>query len=190
MASNINPAQIDGNFPIAGQDNDTQGFRDNFTNIKTNLTFAKMEIDDLQSKVLLKQPLQGQTLTNDMQNTVLARPQLRSYTKTFRDLSSQFGVLEVNWLDGNVQKITLEGNLTIGFTNLPPSGVYASMRLWIRVDDTDYTLTLPNSVVLGTASVPSFNTTTKKLSFAAEGDYLFDFITVDGGAEFWIIKVA
>ena len=34
MASLINPTNIDVTYPIAGQDNDTQGFRDNFNNIK------------------------------------------------------------------------------------------------------------------------------------------------------------
>jgi hypothetical protein len=31
MASNINPYNIDGTYPVAGQDNSSQGFRDNFT---------------------------------------------------------------------------------------------------------------------------------------------------------------
>ena len=47
MASNINSNNIDGTYPIAGQDNDSQGFRTNFTNIKNNLAYAKSEIDDL-----------------------------------------------------------------------------------------------------------------------------------------------
>ena len=54
MASSINPNNISVTFPIAGQDNDSQGFRDNFNNIKTNITHAKTEIEDLQSKVVLK----------------------------------------------------------------------------------------------------------------------------------------
>ena len=66
MASNINPTNIDGNYPVAGQDNDSQGFRDNFTNIKNNLQFAKNELDDLQNKVVLKSALTGSTLANDM----------------------------------------------------------------------------------------------------------------------------
>jgi len=51
MASNINPDNIDGSYPVAGQDNDSQGFRDNFTNIKTNLEYAETEITDLQADV-------------------------------------------------------------------------------------------------------------------------------------------
>ena len=30
MASNINDTGVNSNYPVAGQDNDSQGFRDNF----------------------------------------------------------------------------------------------------------------------------------------------------------------
>ena len=49
MASNIVPGNIDGDYPIAGQDNNSQGMRDNFTATKNNFTQAKTEIENLQS---------------------------------------------------------------------------------------------------------------------------------------------
>ena len=49
MTSLINFAAINENFPVAGQDNDTQVFRDNFDTIKTNFSAAKTEIEDLQN---------------------------------------------------------------------------------------------------------------------------------------------
>jgi hypothetical protein len=51
MASNINPTNIDITYPIAGQDNDTQGFRDNFRNIKNNFLTAGSEMTAVQSKL-------------------------------------------------------------------------------------------------------------------------------------------
>lgn len=51
MASRINITNIDTTYPIAGQDNDTQGFRTNFTNIKNNFVTAASEITQLQSNV-------------------------------------------------------------------------------------------------------------------------------------------
>lgn len=48
MASNIDYISIDATYPVAGKDNDSQGFRDNFTIIKNNFASAKGEIDDLQ----------------------------------------------------------------------------------------------------------------------------------------------
>jgi len=49
MASNINPVNIDITYPIAGQDNDTKGFRDNFTSIKNNFSTAAKEITAIQT---------------------------------------------------------------------------------------------------------------------------------------------
>jgi hypothetical protein len=39
---------IDTTFPVPGQDNDTQGFRDNFIAIKNSLDTAAAEISDVQ----------------------------------------------------------------------------------------------------------------------------------------------
>ena len=46
MASSISVTQIDATYPVAGQDNDSQGFRDNFNQIKTQLTTASTEITE------------------------------------------------------------------------------------------------------------------------------------------------
>ena len=61
MTSLININNIDITYPIAGQDNDTQGFRDNFRNIRNNLNTAAGEITALQSTSVT---LQSQVYTN------------------------------------------------------------------------------------------------------------------------------
>lgn len=48
ISSNIDYNSINPNFPVAGQNNDSQGFRDNFANIKLGLATASAEITDLQ----------------------------------------------------------------------------------------------------------------------------------------------
>jgi len=53
MTSAINPNNINGAYPVAGQDNNSQGFRDNFTNTGTNFQYAANEITDLQTKLSL-----------------------------------------------------------------------------------------------------------------------------------------
>jgi len=75
MTSAINP-NINENFPIAGVDNNTQGFRDNFSIIKNSLSAAYNEITDLQNKAVLKSNLSGSTLNNDMQGNSLINPNL------------------------------------------------------------------------------------------------------------------
>ena len=54
MASNISDTGINSDFPIAGQDNDSQGFRDNFTTIKANFVAAKTEIESIQTNGAVK----------------------------------------------------------------------------------------------------------------------------------------
>ena len=48
MTSAINFSNIDATYPIPGQDNDSQGFRNNFNAIKSGLQIASEEITDLQ----------------------------------------------------------------------------------------------------------------------------------------------
>ena len=72
MTSQINPTTIDGNYPIAGVPNNTQGMRDNFTAIKTNFQYAETEIDDLQLKGVFKA-----ALTVNVVGTIVAIPRGR-----------------------------------------------------------------------------------------------------------------
>lgn len=48
MTSNVTYAGINSNFPVAGQDNDTKVFRDNFATIKSGLENAYLELSALQ----------------------------------------------------------------------------------------------------------------------------------------------
>jgi hypothetical protein len=48
VTSNVTYAGINTNFPVAGQDNDTKVFRDNFATIKTGLENANIELSALQ----------------------------------------------------------------------------------------------------------------------------------------------
>lgn len=48
--SNIITNNIDQGYPVAGQDNSSQGFRNNFSNIVTGLATARAEITDLETK--------------------------------------------------------------------------------------------------------------------------------------------
>ena len=40
MASNINDTGVNANYPVAGQENDSQGFRDNVSVISSNFVAA------------------------------------------------------------------------------------------------------------------------------------------------------
>ena len=198
MSSNINPFSVDGTFPIAGQDNSSQGFRDNFTNIKNNFVFAEAEITDLQNKALVTGALTGQTVNNDMAGTVIRRPQLASWTQTLLDQGAVSGTAVLDFDSANFQKITTATPVALSFINWPSStgqGAlgYGVMRVWIVVTDTAHTVTLPASVSIGimdTAWSSANNDGTNTITFDAIGNYIFDFSSVDGGTNYQIFDLS
>jgi hypothetical protein len=194
MASNINPYNIDGTFPIANQDNSSQGFRDNFTNIRNNLIFAETEITDLQSKVLVTSALTGQSLTNDMAGTQIRRPQLTAWTQSLLDLGAISGTASLDFNQANFQKITSAAPITLAFTNWPASSGagalgYGLMRVWFVITDVSHTITLPSSVSISDEDIAGFDTTTRAITFDATGNYVFDFSSIDGGATYLITDI-
>jgi hypothetical protein len=187
MTSRIVPTNIDGTFPVAGQDNSSQGFRDNFTNIKNNFTFARNEITDLQDNVLLKSALSGSTLDNDMAGAQLTRPQLKAWTEGLNNIGSTQGTVTISYLLGNAYKISTSDSITLSLVDWPTStGSYGSVVVWINVTNTSHTLTLPSSIdavslndIIGWDGV---NT----ISFTQTGYYGFEFGSVDAGTSFFI----
>ena len=70
MASNITLTGYNEAYPVAGQDNDSQGFRDNFAIIQSSLSSTKTALQDLESKVLLKDALTNTILDKEKVNPV------------------------------------------------------------------------------------------------------------------------
>jgi hypothetical protein len=168
--SSINPNNIDGTYPIAGQDNDSQGFRDNFTNIKNNLTFAQAELADLQLNAILKAPLgsAGQTSTNNSLNyELLAEAQLtRTVEKTANTVPST-ATPTISWEDGNHQRLFLsDTNLTVSLTGWPDANLFTKLRLEVLIANVSSTITIP-AITTGINKLANANVTTKTLSFTS-----------------------
>jgi hypothetical protein len=191
MASQINPQNIDGAYPVAGQDNNSQGFRDNFTNTRTNFEYASQEISDLQSKVVLKAPLTGTTLNNNMGGSILSNAQLQNITQSVVSLGSVSGAAAINYAAGSYYTLSTSGNLSLSFTSLPAAGVLATWFLQITVSAPSlaFTVTLPASVGAGTSATAAANCPGLSggvLSFVSAGTYVYKFTTSDGGASVYI----
>lgn len=193
MASNINPFNIDGAYPVAGQDNDSQGFRDNFTSIRNNLAVTKAEIEDLQAKAVLKSALTGSNLDNNLAGSVLAAPQLRGYSESLVDHSFLQGILSLDYNSANIHKVTTTGSITLQFTTTwPAAGLYGRMFLWINVANTAHTLTLPITspgVTGGLQNISGSTSGSGVITFDQTGDYIFSFVTVDAGQNIYVQDV-
>jgi hypothetical protein len=182
MTSAINPNNIDGAYPVAGQDNNSQGFRDNFTNTSTNFQYAADEISDLQAKVVLKQALTGTTLDNDMLGSVLANATLEDMAYTRLALGSVSGSQTINYAAGMFQTLTTTGSVSLAFSNFPPAGSAGVVSVQVTVSSVAHTLTLPAAVSVNNQGIQGLNTGTNTITFAATGTYGFEFTTSDGGS--------
>ena len=180
MTSSINPNNIDGTYPIAGQDNDSQGFRDNFTNIKNNFTFAYDELTDLQSKAVLKSALSGGSLSNDMAYAQLVSAQLLKSVETVNNLGTKTGSFTISWADGHFQYYTTSGNTTLAFSNWPTSAYYTKLRLQITTDTTNRTVTFPAAVSVGLSDIQG--AAGQVVTLPTAGVYLFELTTLDNGS--------
>ena len=187
MTSAINPQNIDGAYPVAGQDNDSQGFRDNFTNIKNNFTYAADEISDLQAKVVLKAALVGTVLNNDMGGSILNNAQLQNMSETRVALGSVAGSQTINYNAGPYYTLTTTGPVSLQFTNFPAAGTVGRCRVRITVANTAHTLTLPAAVSVGTSNIQGINLATNVITFNQTGIFEFEFETSDGGTTVTII---
>ena len=174
MASSINPYNINGNYPVAGQDNDSQGFRDNFTNLRNNLVFAKAEIEDLQRNAVLKSALSGTSLDNNLDGSELVAPQLKAWTQSMVTETGALGVVDINFTYGNFYNITPVGNVTLNFVNFPNSG-YGSVIVWLEITNTAFTVTMPDGIDY--IDIPGYNSVNKTITFASTGSYLFEIST-------------
>lgn len=188
MSSNINPNNIDTTYPVAGQDNDSQGFRDNFTNIKNNFTEAQEEINDLQSKVVLKSALTGSTLDNNFNNAVLKAAKIQDFRETVNVLGTTSGSQTINYAAGHYHTLTTSGSVSIAFSNLPSTANHAKLRLALTVASTAHTLTLPAAVSQGTTGIQGLSGSV--ITFATAGTYIFEFTTSDGGTTIHINELS
>ena len=130
MSSAINTNGIDVNFPIPGVNNNSQGFRNNFTAIKTNLNTAGNEISDLQNKAVLKTALANSVLNNDMANSLISNASTLGFRSTTYNLGNALsGTIVVDCSLGDVQYGNVAGNITLQFGSWAPTGTQSRVQL-------------------------------------------------------------
>ena len=190
MASSLSPTSIDATFPVAGQDNDSQGFRDNFNQIKTDLTNAKSELENLQSTAVLKADLTSPavTVSNDLAGNELFDYKTYQVVDKVSALGTVSGSQSVDVSNGNVFTVTSSAALTLSFTGFKNTG-HESVRLIITnggaysISLTGVTFPFLNNPDVTTATLDStgidFSTRVGIPSVAST--IVVDVFTTDGG---------
>jgi hypothetical protein len=174
MTSAIVPGNIDGTFPIAGQDNSSQGFRDNFTAIKNNFTTAASEITDLQAN---KASTDANTSFNDK---VVSRATLKDTAETvYAHGTVSSGTLTLNHENGNFQTVTISGDVTFAFSNFPTTSTLGRIVLLATVGSGVTALTMP-SAVKKASNVTGADGSSVTVN-PGVGRYMWEFMTTDAG---------
>ena len=174
MASNIVPGNIDGAFPIAGQDNSSQGFRDNFTAIRNNFTEAQTEITNLQTN---KANLNA---ASNFSDNLVTRAVFRDTAETvYAHGSISSGAVTLNHENGHYQTATVTADTTFSFTNFPTTATLGRIILDVTVAAGATNLVFPSAVIKAdnvTGSDGTSDTIQPGL-----GRVLYEFVTPDGG---------
>lgn len=134
MTSAIVYNSIDDAFPVAGVDNDSQGFRDNFNVIKNGLATASSEITDLQDNAA-RTDGNSDFNGNLISNAVLDRVYSSAYQLTVT------GNASIDLRDGEYQSATIGGNSILTFINFPETDQYGKIRLELKSNGTQRTVT-------------------------------------------------
>jgi parallel beta-helix repeat protein len=131
-------SKINSAYPVAGIDNDTQGFRDNFKNIKQALENTDEDLSSLKvNTVDLTNPV------TDFNDNIIKRATLQDCSTVIYDISStiQTGDVVVDYKNGSYQKFTISsGTHLFSFANLPLENRASSLLLSISTSTTQSTV--------------------------------------------------
>jgi hypothetical protein len=162
MTSLINPSNIDITFPIAGQDNDTQGFRTNYQNIRNNFIIAASEISALQNNTTYTANL---TVQGNLITTTITTPASSSANLVIDPDSNADVIINSNnlWLNAGNLRSTAS---TFTIANLYPTTGYIlgnASAIYMAASSSNVTLggnlKVNNSITVnnGLYSINNFN---------------------------------
>ena len=174
MASNIVPGNVDGTFPKAGQDNSSQGFRDNFSAIKNNFTEAKTEIESLQTN---KASLNA---SSDFADNEVTRAKFKDTSETIYAHGTTGGAITLNHGNGHYQTITTNASVTLSFTNWPATATLGKIILDVTCASVAHTLTIPSAVMVAD-NVTGGDGSSDTITFPDTKRFLYEFLTTDAG---------
>lgn len=125
MDSKIKTDNINEKYPEPGKDNDTGGFRDNFSEIKNNLNIAQSEITDL----LVNSARTDKA--SDFNGNTVKDINLEATTQQVYDLGSKNSDFTIDFSLAHYYIVDVTNSVTITLTNWPQDGRYA--KLYVSV---------------------------------------------------------
>lgn len=152
-ANPISTTDLDTEFPVPGQDNDSQGFRDNFNVINENFAASKARLEDLETYAVRNEANTTFLPLSEGGTARLINPTLQGQTELRSNIGDVATTATISFSGadiGNYQTIVLTDNteLTIDATSTPDSGYYQKITLHITATGEIRNLTWDNSLTI------------------------------------------
>jgi hypothetical protein len=173
MASNILTTDINELYPIAGADNDSQGFRDNFRLVKTGLATAATEItalDTTRAKL---------NASNDFNGNVIREANFIANTEEAYGPIDVTSSQNLRFVNGHYQLITVGADVTLTLVDWPATGKLGKIRCEVKGDGTSRVVTFsagPNKVLKTDSAWPA-----SFLAVSTTDPIIIDLWSSDGG---------
>lgn len=183
MASNIISGTIDGAYPVAGVDNDTQGFRDNFTIIKTGLATAASEITSLQNNTAKLNE------SNDFNGSVISDANMTLNTQKYHNVGTVITGQNISFLNGHYQSVGINlaqdvNTVNFALADWPERDHLAKMTVIMTGNDTAKTVTFTvegGGVIKYDNNYPRVNGVATATVDSSENPIVIDFWTYNQG---------
>jgi hypothetical protein len=172
-AANTAAGQIDETYPIAGRDNNSQGFRDNFDNIKTGMTnvvSALTELNTLTPKLNQDNNFNGQVLENAEIRQIYGSVLSNGSTPTNEFIDAR---------ESQYFSFIIANDITLTFSQWPASDKFAKIYIDVRSNGTAQTLDF--NTTSGTVRPDTTLTLPYDLGATSTTRYVFEAWTIDGG---------
>ena len=140
MPSLISTTGFNADYPVAGQDNDSQGFRTNFNVTKVALEQAASEITDLITNTVKVNE------DNVLNGSKISEAQMVANTETVHPNDTVTSSQNISWANGHYQTIQVGADIDLTLADWPDSGVMGKMRLQITGDGTSRTIVWKSDV--------------------------------------------
>lgn len=158
MTSQINYTAIDASYPVAGQDNDSQGFRDNFAATQAALATAKTEITKLQQNAVLKASLADNTATDNdlLSSTITNGSYSEFYGVSYGTITINSSLWNINVTDGYLQSFNASAPFGLTFTGWPETGQLAKVRLqFANTSSSPIEVTIDGEAIVKSSEFPT-----------------------------------
>ena len=171
-----------------GADNDTQGFRNNFTAIQSAFAVAASEVNDIQNNgVKLSQ-------TNDFGDNILKGAVLQNYgelsvSKIATTTVTNYAYVTIDYSEASYHKVSLINSASTGtvfafsILNWPPANRFGKLTLELKPSNT----TTATVYILGNTKILGVNSGT--VNYNQTSTIFYELWSTDNGASIYGTKL-